>query len=345
MDRYLATRSPGSTVGDATKLDEVVSRLQADYPGLTGANVLNGLALFELPIAPAPPPNGLGCSACHAGAELTSASIRNLTAGVEALDANFKGGGFDLRMERMFMQIPPVPLDTNLIAFDPAAYTVTATNTLTNLSVPAPVTTYDVGWYNIGVRPTAEDPGVDGTDPFGNNLSWTRLFQALAAPSYIKIPGGSVACGGVTINNPSGYPLLSGGLSKTEHTDVAGTFKVPQLRNVELHGPYFHNGGKSTLQQVLEFYDDGGNFANPTLAPLIRALHLTAADMRDIVAFLVALTDERVRWQRAPFDHPQLFVPNGDIVVGSDSLMEIPAVGAGGGSPLGRFLGLSPFNP
>jgi cytochrome c peroxidase len=345
MDRYLASRALGSTVGDATLLNDVVARLQADVPGLTRDHILHGLALFELPVPPAPAPTGVGCSACHAGAELTSASVRNLTAGVEALDANFKGGGFDLRMERMFMQIPPVPLGTDLIVYDPATYTVTAANTITNFSRVAPVSTYDVGWYNIGVRPTTDDLGLGRKDPFGNFFSWTQKLQAIADPSIIKVPGGTVACGGINLNNASGYPLLSGSLHANERTDVAGTFKVPQLRNVELNAPYFHNGGRATLAQLVEFYDDGGNFANPTLAPLIRPLGLTADDRRDLVAFLLTLTDERVRFQRAPFDHPQLFVANGDTTPGTDNTIEIPATGAAGGVELLRFLGLNPFTP
>jgi len=70
-----------------------------------------------------------------------------------------------------------------------------------------------------------------------------------------------------------------------------------------------------------------------------------------MVAFLKSLTDERVRLQQAPFDHPQLFVPNGQ--VGSqvavtedsahpgqavDEILEIPAVGKNGGPPLPNFL-------
>lgn len=66
---------------------------------------------------------------------------------------------------------------------------------------------------------------------------------------------------------------------------------------------------------------------------------------RSIVAFLKALTDERVRYRKAPFDHPQLFIPNGqsgdqnnvtDDGEGNatDELLEIPAVGANGGAPL-----------
>jgi hypothetical protein len=37
--------------------------------------------------------------------------------------------------------------------------------------------TYDNGYYNIGVRPTAEDLGVGGVDPFGLPLSNTGLAQ------------------------------------------------------------------------------------------------------------------------------------------------------------------------
>ena len=38
---------------------------------------------------------------------------------------------------------------------------------------------------------------------------------------------------------------------------------------------------------------------------------LTSDEMDALVAFLEALTDDRVRFRRAPFDHPQIFVPNG----------------------------------
>jgi hypothetical protein len=61
---------------------------------------------------------------------------------------------------------------------------------------------------------------------------------------------------------------------------------------------------------------------------------------------MLALTDERVRWQKAPFDHPQLFVPNGDVAPGVDNMIEIPAVGAAGAAlPRQRFLNLNPFTP
>jgi cytochrome c peroxidase len=346
IDRYLTYRSVAGGVPDPTALDDALARLRADLPTLTRDNILRGLSLFELPTAPAPPPNGTGCIFCHGGAELTNASVANLTMGLEPGDATFKKFGFDLRMERMFLQIPPVPAGTDRVTFDPATYTVTAINTQTGASTPARVGTYDSGWYNIGVRPTVEDPGLDGKDPFGKFLSFTRLFQTTYAdPSFIKVPGNGLGCGAVILNNATGFPLLSGGLKKTEVTDTAGTFKVLSLRNAEMNGPYFHNGGKATLAQVIEFYDKGGDFTNPTLAPLIRPLGLSAQDQTDLLAFLLALTDERVRTQQAPFDHPQLFVPNGSdpSSIGTDSVIEIPAVGANGGWPLPRFLNLNPF--
>jgi hypothetical protein len=77
----------------------------------------------------------------------------------------------------------------------------------------------------------------------------------------------------------------------------------------------------------------------------MRPLGLTVAEQTALVAFLKSLTDDRVRFEKAPFDHPQLFVPNGHpgdqsqvISDGTgkarDTLMEIPAVGAGGGLAL-----------
>ena len=69
-----------------------------------------------------------------------------------------------------------------------------------------------------------------------------------------------------------------------------------------------------------------------------------AACGADPVAFLLALTDDRVLLQQAPFDHPQLFVPDGDSPPGTDNMVEIPAVGTSGSqTPVQRFLNLNPF--
>jgi cytochrome c peroxidase len=111
-------------------------------------------------------------------------------------------------------------------------------------------------------------------------------------------------------------------------------FKAPTLRNIELTGPYFHNGGYATLRQVVEFYNRGGDFPNKFTDSDVRVLGLTAAEKRALVNFMVAMTDERVRYEKAPFDHPSMTLANGT---------DLPAVGAAGGAaPLSTFLNLDP---
>lgn len=70
-----------------------------------------------------------------------------------------------------------------------------------------------------------------------------------------------------------------------------GSFKTPTLRNIAQTAPYMHDGSEKTLEQVVEFYNKGGN-PNPNLAGEIKPLHLTAGEKADLVAFLKSLTGE-----------------------------------------------------
>jgi cytochrome c peroxidase len=106
----------------------------------------------------------------------------------------------------------------------------------------------------------------------------------------------------------------------------AGTFKAPSLRNVEFTGPYFHNGGQATLEQVLDFYGRNGDFpGDGNLGPGIGNIRLNQTERTQIVAFLKALSDNRVRFQQAPFDHPSLCVPNGHVETSPGQLATDPA--------------------
>ena len=189
----------------------------------------------------------------------------------------------------------------------------------------------DKGFNNIGLRPTGDDLGVGAVDVFGP-LSFTRRAFPLAPPPFFDAA------------------------AVTKGFGVEGAFKVPSLRNVALTAPYFHNGDALTLRQVLELYSRGGNVAPLTtldgLTPIepLGVPNLTADEVAALLAFMEALTDQRVLYRRAPFDHPQLFVPNGhpgnstssvdadQDGFADDLLMEIPAVGAAGGAPLPGFL-------
>jgi cytochrome c peroxidase len=105
---------------------------------------------------------------------------------------------------------------------------------------------------------------------------------------------------------------------------------VPHLRNTELRGPYFHNGGMATLRQVVDFYNRGGDFRSAATDGQIRPLNLSVAQRSDLVTYLLALTDARVKNESAPFDHPSLVIHNGQNADGTDNNILLPATGVGG---------------
>jgi len=229
------------------------------------------------------------------------------------------------------------------------------------------VALYDSGFYNIGVRQASEDQGVGATDPWGNPLSFTREARNAVAA------GASV--GSLTNVLPDIFnvntcifqvdPCVP--ITNNFRDAVDGAVKAPSLRNTELTGPYFQNGGQATLEQVIEFYNRGGDgagtepvnttgfLANGTnRAPAIFPLNLSADDKASLVALLKSLTDERVRWEMAPFDHPGLVIPNGHpgdemsvkrnggTIYAQDDVITIPAVGKAGRAPL-KLQPLQPF--
>ena len=213
------------------------------------------------------------------------------------------------------------------------------------------VRVYDTGYYHIGVRPTAEDGGLAGTDPVaGLPLSQSEFLRSRVckdSAEAIMIPG-----------RPSDG-ISKAPLSCNDQIARGGFFKAPQLRNVALTAPYFHNGSELTLEQVVEFYNRGGDFntfgdEHQYMDADIDVLGLTLQDKQDLVDFLRnALTDSRTVQQAAPFDHPQLFTPNGHPADGNGypvqkdpqhpgqavtQLLEVPATGKNGGKPLPTFL-------
>lgn len=94
-----------------------------------------------------------------------------------------------------------------------------------------------------------------------------------------------------------------------------GSFKTPNLRNAELRGPFMHNGGLRTIEDVVEFYDRGGDFNAPNIPHgVIRQLNLTADAKADLAAFLKRpWTDVRVRDELPPFDRPTLYTESSRI--------------------------------
>lgn len=77
--------------------------------------------------------------------------------------------------------------------------------------------------------------------------------------------------------------------------DGFGMFKTPGLRNVERTAPYMHNGAFKTLEEVVEFYNDGGGRGrgqNPySQDSKVAKLDLTEQQKKDLIAFMKALND------------------------------------------------------
>ena len=339
-------------VSDDSRFDQAINGIDK----LT-AQEQNGLNLFM---------NQGKCIACHLGAEFSAASVTHVENALNAPDI----GKFT---ERMLMGDGGFAL-------------------------------YDAGFYNIGVRPSAEDLGVGADDPYGNPLSFSRNAKRNAPPPYDPYNPNAIPVDNPNIASLSPDPFktdsflfpLTDPVVTDERDAVDGAFKTSSLRNVELTGPFFHNGGQATLEQVVQFYNRGGDrkdlfqidsncggalviggivagdpntgliddsgflggasgqasnlapdmagakdllttVCNPGQPPQ-ETLNLSSSDVSDIVAFLKALTDDRVRWEKAPFDHPSLTIPNGHVgnenkVTGNPAVgqtLTLPAVGAKG---------------
>jgi cytochrome c peroxidase len=72
-----------------------------------------------------------------------------------------------------------------------------------------------------------------------------------------------------------------------------GRFKTPSLRNIGLTAPYMHDGSLATLEEVIEFYERGGN-PNPNLDSVIKPRELEVQEKADLLALLRAMTSEPV---------------------------------------------------
>ncbi|MGE5506296.1 MAG: cytochrome-c peroxidase [Actinomycetota bacterium] len=320
--------------------DSLFDQVQEGRASFT-AQQAHGLQLFNGPG---------GCQACHNGpafSEATTFDFKN------PADESTFGAAFDFRDRGVDMKPLNLSFGPNGISFELALA--------------------DEGFFNLGVTPTGEDLGVNNVVPnsiaakylasIRNGGPAVQVIDGLTInPCKFTIPLSGDTANGCPVPNPAGQRL-----------GVDGTFKIPDLRNVELTGPYFHNGGAASLEQVLAFYRRGGNSqklsipgdiridttgfgTNRTnLGPLLPLAGFSDQDISDVIAFLKTLTDNRVKCEQAPFDHPSLRVPegiegdeNGYVDVNANGQVDegfrnIPAVGSGGLPALGKSC-LQPFN-
>ena len=114
----------------------------------------------------------------------------------------------------------------------------------------------------------------------------TRCFECHATPTFdtetfrvIGVPGDDLGRAGFSADAP------------------VGAFAVPTLRNVALTAPYMHNGIFATLEEVVDFYANGGGRAIDSqqiedVDMFVLGFELTQQEKGDLVNFLISLTDE-----------------------------------------------------
>jgi cytochrome c peroxidase len=89
-------------------------------------------------------------------------------------------------------------------------------------------------------------------------------------------------------NTGIGWGKDKGRAAVTGGDQDLGAFKTPGLREVARTPPYMHDGSLKTLEEVIDFYDKGGE-KNPALDSDMAELKLTADEKTALSAFLRAL--------------------------------------------------------
>jgi cytochrome c peroxidase len=99
---------------------------------------------------------------------------------------------------------------------------------------------------------------------------------------------------------PNKSKKLDGDLGKFVITQAAihkNSFKTPTIRNITLTAPYMHNGVYKTLEEVVDFYNEGGGLGlgfdvpNQTLPE--DKLNLSDLEKKQLIAFMRTLTDKK----------------------------------------------------
>ncbi len=88
---------------------------------------------------------------------------------------------------------------------------------------------------------------------------------------------------------------------RSKRVEDMGKFRTPTLRYLEYTPPYMHNGAMWSLDEVVDFYNDGGGedkieqgFGHTTKTDLLKPLGLTDEEKEQLVAFLQSLSGEEI---------------------------------------------------
>lgn len=123
---------------------------------------------------------------------------------------------------------------------------------------------------------------------------------------------------GVVVNVKNDYLETSsekpqndvGRFEVTENPKDSWKYKTPSLRNLVVTAPYMHDGSLVTLEEVVAFYNKGGD-DNPEKDVLLKPLNLSKQEQIELVAFLKTITGDNIKKledeARGAFFEPQAF--------------------------------------
>ncbi len=301
-----------------------------------------------------------GCAICHFNPEFTGATVAALTGFGAAPPPPLPPG----QLRRVPLEVPM----ERMVAFNgaPAVYDAGFYN-LGIRPTPEDISLGDqIGGVPLAFSKLAEqivlflDGGATAVDTANYDATKIEAIQTeLASETDLLIPTSAtdltprpwtlaLACGPGVVGNGNGngnnnpIPQCVPNVIPGERLLRNGAFKAQGLRNVKFTGPYFHNGAKLNLSQVVNTYETAGHFTNLNFNNLdagMRIFNLGPTDTAALVEFMeTGLTDWRLAHEEGKFDHPEICVPHGHAATGETILVGIPAVGKDGhGAPLATF--------
>ena len=96
----------------------------------------------------------------------------------------------------------------------------------------------------------------------------------------------------------------SGRMRLTGLEEDRAVFKIPSLRNIEVTGPYLHDGSVESLEELIELYSTGGFEHSNKSNLLAEAINLNTTEQAQLLAFLKSLSDDSFlndeRWIETP---------------------------------------------
>ncbi|MCS7025692.1 MAG: cytochrome-c peroxidase [Bryobacteraceae bacterium] len=149
--------------------------------------------------------------------------------------------------------------------------------------------------YRAGNKSALTPEQVRGMDVYFNKAKCDQCHEGInfTSNAYHNL--------GVGMDKPNPD---EGRFAVTKNPADWGAFKTPTLREIARTAPYMHDGSLKTLEEVVEFYNQGG-VPNKNLDEKIKPLHLTEQEKKDLVAFLKALSGEGWQNIQAPTKFPE----------------------------------------